>query len=82
MKKLSSEGSFERELKGGDKKEYKPKKHKRSNENKGGVMAYKTYAEAVRNRRSDEITIYDPVNRVYRNVKIYPRRRRRTFFTW
>jgi len=30
MKSVSSEGSFERELKGGDKKEFKPLKHKKS----------------------------------------------------
>jgi hypothetical protein len=33
---------------------------------------YKTYSEAERNRKSDEITIYNPSNGLYYNVKIYP----------
>lgn len=64
-------------------KGFKLEKFKRHKKNTEKIMNYKTYAEAVRNRRSDEITIYDPVMKVYRNVKIYPRfKRRRLFFTW
>lgn len=64
---MSSEGSFERELKGGDKKEYKPPKHKKSNKNKGVKMSfirngrryYKSYLEALRNRRKGDRIYYD-----------------------
>ena len=34
---------------------------------------YRTYAEAVRNCRRDEITIYNPIDGLYYNVKILPR---------
>ncbi|MBU3913300.1 MAG: hypothetical protein KKE50_04365 [Nanoarchaeota archaeon] len=63
-------------------KKFKGKKPLEDNEKKGGIMAYNTYAEAVRNRRSDEITVYDPVTGRYKNVKIYPKRKKRVFFTW
>lgn len=32
---------------------------------------YKTYAEAIRNRKSDEITIFDPVTGLYHNIKVF-----------
>ena len=37
---------------------------------------YKTYAEAERNCKSDEITVYNTRTGLYYNVKIFPKRRK------
>jgi len=35
--------------------------------------SYKTYAEAIKNCKSDEITIFDPNTGLYYNIKRFPR---------
>ena len=37
---------------------------------------YKTYSEAVKNCKSDEITIYSPQDGLYYNVKVFPKIRK------
>jgi len=36
---------------------------------------YKTYAEAIKNCRSNEITVYNSKDGLYHNVKIFPKTR-------
>ena len=43
---------------------------------------YKTYSEAVKNRKQDEITVYNSLKKVYKNLKVFPRFNRRIFFLW
>lgn len=43
------------------------------------VKKYKTYAEAAKNRKSNERTIYDINTKFYYNIKKYTKKRRRRF---
>lgn len=42
-------------------------------------IGYKTYSEAVKNCRSDEITIYNAQDGLYYNVKVFPKQKENFF---
>lgn len=55
-------------------KEFKDGIHKKTNKM---AHSYKTYAQAVRKRRRDEITVFDRVARIFRNKKVRRKRARK-----
>jgi len=44
------------------------------------VQYYRSYSEAIRNRKRGEITIYDYRKGYYRNVKLFTRFERRSLW--